>query len=68
MNTKKTYEIITKTLVTKIYTVEADNEQEAMDLLEDPAAVHHDDEEIVAVTEVKEWVMQEAHTTVNPIQ
>ncbi len=53
----KTYEIITKTLVTKIYRVEAGNEQEARHLLADPAeepdVEHHDYEEVVGVTEIK---------------
>ena len=45
------YEVITKTLVTKIYYVEAESEKEAMDFdpnLE-PSYVDEDHEEVVAV-------------------
>jgi hypothetical protein len=47
------FEIITKTLVTKFYTAEAENEKEAIDLIENPDTIHEDYEEVVSVTEVE---------------
>lgn len=45
------YEVLTKTLVTKIYYVEAENEKEAIDKINDfePSYVDEDYEEVVAV-------------------
>jgi len=48
------FEIITKTFVTKFYTIEAENQKEAIDLMENPDKIDEDYEEVVSVTEVKE--------------
>jgi len=49
----KKYEVITKTLVTMVYVVEAENEKEAIDKTDhdDPIIVGYEDhEEVVSVT------------------
>jgi hypothetical protein len=51
---RKTYEVITKTLVTKHYRVEAENEKEAVDAAIEPTDTFVDDEDVVAVDEIKE--------------
>jgi hypothetical protein len=46
------FEVITKTLITKFYTVEAENEKEAIDLMKEPDIIDEDYEEVVSVTKL----------------
>jgi hypothetical protein len=51
---KMKFEVTTKTIVTKRYIVEADNEKEAVDKTTEPVSVYEDDEEVVWTEEIKE--------------
>jgi hypothetical protein len=46
------FEVITKTLITKFYTVEAENEQEARHLMKEPDIIDEDYEEVISVTKL----------------
>lgn len=48
------FEVTTKTIVTKRYIVEADNEKEAVDKTTEPVSVYEDDEVVVWTEEIKE--------------
>jgi len=46
------FEVVTKTLITKFYTVEAENEQEARHLMKEPDIIDEDYEEVISVTKL----------------
>lgn len=48
------FEITTKTIVTKVYVVEADNEKQAIGKIIEPVSVYEDDEVVVWTEEIKE--------------
>ena len=51
---KMKFEITTKTIVTKVYIVEAENEKEAVYKTIEPISVLEDDEVVVWTEEIKE--------------
>lgn len=48
------FEVTTKTIVTKVYVVEADNEKQAVDKSIEPVSIYEDDEVVVWTEEIKE--------------